>query len=305
MRISFHRFALASLAAWAVGCVSDGKAPVDDQFGAAIGGKADHTSIQLVASLGYGETTSALYYQDPPRYLAVHFDGTAGDTVSARVNALDGGDPVAWLIDGAGEVHASNDDESTSSLDSLMETTLVATGPHYVLFRDYYLESGLFSVAIDGSSDDGGDWLSCNTDSDCVRVEAGCCSVGDWIGIRGDSAAAYHSSLECPANPVCPLVPILDHGETAICDNNSNTCEVVLPDEIQCGGNSINPHMCPAGYSCVGDALAWDGFGECARFCGGFGNFSCPAGYTCQDDPNDDCDPQNGGADCGGVCLGD
>ena len=37
--------------------------------------------------------------------------------------------------------------------------------------------------------------------------------------------------------------------------------------------------------------------------CGGFVGTTCPDGYTCVDDPNDDCDPENGGADCLGICV--
>jgi hypothetical protein len=37
--------------------------------------------------------------------------------------------------------------------------------------------------------------------------------------------------------------------------------------------------------------------------CGGFAGFPCPEGLSCVDNPADDCDPANGGADCGGVCA--
>jgi len=37
-------------------------------------------------------------------------------------------------------------------------------------------------------------------------------------------------------------------------------------------------------------------------FCGGIAGFTCPTGYVCVDDPSDSCDPNNGGADCGGYC---
>lgn len=37
-------------------------------------------------------------------------------------------------------------------------------------------------------------------------------------------------------------------------------------------------------------------------FCGGFAGIQCPEGLTCVDDPSDDCDAKNGGADCGGIC---
>jgi hypothetical protein len=37
-------------------------------------------------------------------------------------------------------------------------------------------------------------------------------------------------------------------------------------------------------------------------FCGGIAGFPCPGAGDCVDDPRDDCDPENGGADCSGVC---
>jgi len=41
---------------------------------------------------------------------------------------------------------------------------------------------------------------------------------------------------------------------------------------------------------------------ELQQFCGGIAGFGCPDGKVCVDNPHDDCDPANGGADCGGVC---
>lgn len=38
-------------------------------------------------------------------------------------------------------------------------------------------------------------------------------------------------------------------------------------------------------------------------FCGGIAGFPCPDGMQCVDDPDDSCDPKNGGADCGGICT--
>jgi len=43
--------------------------------------------------------------------------------------------------------------------------------------------------------------------------------------------------------------------------------------------------------------------GPTKKFCGGFAGIQCPAGEECVDDPTDSCDPNNGGADCGGVCV--
>jgi len=48
----------------------------------------------------------------------------------------------------------------------------------------------------------------------------------------------------------------------------------------------------------------WQAAPEYAQ-CGGFaGPYTCGGdAMECQDDPRDDCDPQNGGADCGGICV--
>ncbi len=55
----------------------------------------------------------------------------------------------------------------------------------------------------------------------------------------------------------------------------------------------------PTGTDCDA-AHALSSTGEI--FCGGFGNIQCPGSLVCVDDPNDGCDPNNGGADCGGIC---
>ncbi|WP_395804987.1 hypothetical protein [Archangium minus] len=41
---------------------------------------------------------------------------------------------------------------------------------------------------------------------------------------------------------------------------------------------------------------------EGGSFCGGIAGVPCPEGFACVDDPSDDCDPNNSGADCGGIC---
>src|SRR5688572_17976054 len=57
---------------------------------------------------------------------------------------------------------------------------------------------------------------------------------------------------------------------------------------------------CEGGTHCV----ALDNVATCEPnvFCGGIAGFACPGAGQCVDDPNDDCDPENGGADCGGLC---
>ncbi|PTN13000.1 Kazal-type serine protease inhibitor domain protein [Nitrosomonas aestuarii] len=42
---------------------------------------------------------------------------------------------------------------------------------------------------------------------------------------------------------------------------------------------------------------------EPKQMCGGIAGFLCPDGMKCIDDPSDDCDPTQGGADCPGICV--
>ena len=79
-----------------------------------------------------------------------------------------------------------------------------------------------------------------------------------------------------------------------------------------CGGFTPHPMGCEEGYICVDRSpdcsMAVDCPGVCIKgpsgqFCGGFGGIQCPDDLTCVDDPRDDCDPERGGADCGGICV--
>ncbi|KAF2637973.1 hypothetical protein P280DRAFT_482410 [Massarina eburnea CBS 473.64] len=38
--------------------------------------------------------------------------------------------------------------------------------------------------------------------------------------------------------------------------------------------------------------------------CAGLLGIECPKGLVCVDDPRDGCDPENGGSDCIGICVG-
>ena len=55
----------------------------------------------------------------------------------------------------------------------------------------------------------------------------------------------------------------------------------------------------------TGEPAPWlddmiNGIGD---FCGGIAGIQCNPGLICVDDPNDNCNPQLGGADCGGICI--
>ena len=114
-----------------------------------------------------------------------------------------------------------------------------------------------------------------NGDGDSVPgtpPEAGDGDLGDGDGDPGDDGEgdttgttddAPSCELECGPGQHCELVEV--------------TC-VRAP--------------CPPSPQCVD-----------SPFCGGFAGFTCEGEGSCEDDPRDDCDPRNGGADCGGVCV--
>ena len=83
------------------------------------------------------------------------------------------------------------------------------------------------------------------------------------------------------------------------------------PTHQSCGGLRPKPAPCPEGQICIDDpygsgcGMACDGPGICVTptFCGGYANVQCEDGKKCFDDPTDDCDPEDGGYDCGGICV--
>jgi hypothetical protein len=92
----------------------------------------------------------------------------------------------------------------------------------------------------------------------------------------------------------------------AACTGFGDCCadyETTCVDTNECG-EVLCELYCPYGF-----AKGEDGCDICAceagpeDACGGFAGLLCPEGKICIDNPNDDCDPQNGGADCIGICI--
>src|SRR5262249_55551824 len=120
----------------------------------------------------------------------------------------------------------------------------------------------------------------CNTDADCPRTDAPCSMCAD-------------GTLACPASACLK-------GE---CTFSLPTCS----EPNVCGGSSGKG--CDPGFQCAEKCDPAVGCsGVCIpappkpMSCGGFTGQLCPAGFDCVDDPSDECDPPNGGADCSGIC---
>ncbi|KAF2192538.1 hypothetical protein K469DRAFT_745947 [Zopfia rhizophila CBS 207.26] len=115
---------------------------------------------------------------------------------------------------------------------------------------------------------------------------------------------------EAPTYKTCEGIPTL---VTKTVNPPKTTTKSPVPtgSHAICGGGRGVNRQCSEGEVCIKDPFrpgcgpACDDFGICVqdKLCGGFAGFSCPTGMICVDDPRDQCDPKNGGADCGGLCV--
>lgn len=133
----------------------------------------------------------------------------------------------------------------------------------------------------------------CPTSQSCSNLDASC---------TGPNCAG-----RCVPDPTAP--------STASPTDPVPTNESDGDEYAPCGGDRReNPLKCEEGFACVDDprkegcGMACDDTGICVPkglvMCGGFAGFPCEEeGRVCIDNPFDDCDPKNGGADCAGICV--
>jgi hypothetical protein len=102
---------------------------------------------------------------------------------------------------------------------------------------------------------------------------------------------------DCRANQYCETRAGTCGGR-GTCKVRPEICTRIYNPVCGCDGRTYGN---PCEASAAGVSLS--ARGECESvFCGGFAGIACPGAGNCVDDPSDDCDPQNGGADCGGIC---
>jgi hypothetical protein len=143
--------------------------------------------------------------------------------------------------------------------------------------------------------------VPCNGAAECVDDPSDDCDPKNGgadcgglceCNVEGLCAEGHHwnSSPE-----VCDCVP--DAADGVACGNNTCAKGEVCCNE-SCGICTEPDGFCTEQLCDDSDP----GDKKYGPVCGGIAGFGCPGAGDCVDDPRDDCDPQNGGADCGGVC---
>lgn len=150
---------------------------------------------------------------------------------------------------------------------------------------------------------------NCWCDEQCVDYGDCCSDVGEVCGIDVPAPEGQPCGgllgLACDEGEFCHYEPGQFCGAadaTGMCMTKPEVCIEIYAPVCGCDDTTY-ANSCFAAAAGVGISHE----GECeqvgGQFCGGFGNLPCPDGFECVDDANDDCDPANGGADCGGVCV--
>jgi hypothetical protein len=289
---------LLSACAQAVGPKAPGSSSDDFPAVGTVAGERTTTavgaSVKLLGELGYAQSSGPVSYTPSPRYRGFRVTAQPGDRVDVWVQS-DDGDPVVWLLDARMAVVATNDDADATTLDAHLVVDIAAGADpaHYVVFREYAGDEATFSVTLTG----GPSMKTCHVDTDCVRVAASCCAVGNnWEAVARGQEAAFAAGLGCGAYDFCPTFIVADDDTQAECNQKTHLCEAVKAADIACGGGMPNAHACPESFACVGGPV--DRPGHCARECNDAQGVACDGDAVCSANP--DCDA--GEAGCMGVC---
>ncbi|MFO0564874.1 MAG: hypothetical protein U0263_04380 [Polyangiaceae bacterium] len=137
----------------------------------------------------------------------------------------------------------------------------------------------------------------CWCDAACAQYGDCCTDYSTSCGSSG--AKKCKTSAECASGQYCQAAE--GCAAEGVCKPKPTNvpCLQVLTPYCTCEGETK-----VANTSCIYDRFAHKGACETPpASCGGFANLPCPTGQICVENPNDGCDPANGGADCPGMCI--
>jgi hypothetical protein len=95
--------------------------------------------------------------------------------------------------------------------------------------------------------EDGGGFLSCASDADCIAVpeEVDCCYEGGEIAVNRDDLCAYLAATRCTDHRrLCPLFVRRDD-DVAACNAATHMCEMVPPPKPDAGVRRGRPIPVP------------------------------------------------------------
>jgi hypothetical protein len=232
---------IALVALLAASCGVAEKAPVTDDLSTLTIADEKNDSLngqlKIIGSLTYGSAGQALY-TSTPRYRGVSFVGKSGDKVDIWVKSAQG-DSVAWLTDSAFTTLSSNDDASSSTLDSHITATLPYNDTFYIVFRDYNLTSHYFTVSLDGTAavpSVCGPTASCPLGYSCINSKC-------YVQCGGPShTACADTTQQCVVDPTGSCDPASDANCLGVCGTDCRA--------LGCGG-AKKCAKCWGSYVCI------------------------------------------------------